>query len=774
MPFVSAFDSLEYESSKHLHKYRKDLKKINTLTDHYRNLPNDTLRFEAQSLIEDFSLKNRKVVLRLMAIAREVTYRLLGKFQYDVQILGALAALDRNAVQMSTGSGKTITLILPAVIFGLTRKGVNILTVNDYLSERDWEETHPVYDWFGLTNAYTNNDQSNAEQRAAYDCDITYSTNSSLGFAYLRSALASDINQDMKVIARPLHAAIIDEVDEILMDDARNPLIIANNKDIREELSTATIGDREVPVEWVLRRLRHLTKIGYEAFEAGSTPFINDEAMDEILELLDIQDSRLVFDNPKLIHVIYSSVTVLFSHKRYEDYMVMPEPDPDTGSRIALIDKATGRLSHGRTLSDNLHAFLEMKEGVFTGSASESSIQVTYQILFNLFHTISGVSGTLGTSFKEFKDIYSMGVVVIPDRLPNKLRQMSHLYVTQEHLFEDLVTKTKLYMASRHPVLIGARTDNEAMVISQYIEKAGIPHHLLVSTDKDEEAIVAKAGLPGSVVVTTDIMGRGTDIHVEDVEMERGLAVLQVGSRPNSRVERQFAGRAARQGQPGRYHRMLTLPELPDIGVVESERKSILRCFQEDIDTIERFNGDILMNGQSHYYYDILKIIDNALAHTESSFSQSRVDDFSNFSITDVIQSSVLHDLDKYRAIIKRAYEEAGSEALQELRLEAAKLLLPSHDRMNRKKVQEALTEVSQIPADELQIQMFDYCQHIAGPFLRALREYSDQSIGTVRMSTTVKYDTRPEILMTTLMSKFLASHEDDYFRFRLKTPASS
>ena len=230
MALKSVYDSLEYESKAPLRKYNKQLKKINSLSDFYRNLPDDALRKEADKYHKKFNIKDKNVINHVYAIAREVTFRLLGKFQYDVQVLGALAALDRNMIQMSTGSGKTITLILPAVAFGMTHKGVNILTVNDYLSKRDWEETKPIYDWFGLSNAYTSNELDDSEQQQAFSCDITYSTNSTLGFAYLNSALASGIGHDIKIIQRPLHAAIIDEADEILMDDARNPLIMHNLK----------------------------------------------------------------------------------------------------------------------------------------------------------------------------------------------------------------------------------------------------------------------------------------------------------------------------------------------------------------------------------------------------------------------------------------------------------------------------------------------------------------------------------------------------------------
>lgn len=756
MELVSVYESLDFESKKPLKKYGKILKKINDLTDTYRNMSDEELFRRAEPYREHFDMSNQKHVIHVFAIAREVTFRLLGKFQYDVQVLGALACLDRNMIQMSTGSGKTITLILPAVAFGLTRKGVHILTVNDYLSKRDWEETRPVYEWFGLSNAYTSNDFDDAVQRQAFDCDITYCTNSTLGFAYLNSALASDIGRDVKIIARPLHAAIIDEADEILMDDARNPLIIANAKDLGAELTTLEYKDKKLSVQWIVDELKSLRNMGHD--DGGSAVFLNDLALDEIIERLGLDED--IFTDARVMHVIYNSVNAIFKNKPYTDYVVLPEPDPDSGSRIALIDKATGRLSHGRTLSDNLHAFVEMKEGVFTGSSNDSSIQITYQMLFNLFKTIAGVTGTLGTSFNEFIEIYQTGIVKIPDRLPNQLQQTTHLYMSQMHLNQDLILKTRLFMSAHRPVLIGAQSDIEAEMISGLLKTAGIPHETLVSTDKDEDVVVASAGKPGSVVVTTDIMGRGTDIHVEDVDMERGLVVLQVGSRPNSRVERQFAGRAARQGQPGSYHRMLTIPELKDIGVSESDISDLMELYRSNKELIEDYSGDIMLNGRNVDYSQILTIIDKALIGSESAFSVSRVEDFQTYSVTDLIQTSLVVQLDNYRKILKNA-NETGE--LMELRKLAAELSLPESQRNNKKLVKAQLAKISAFTSDELQRMVFRYIENIISGVIPALRDHSDIAINTVKMSQQVKYDVKPEIHMMTHIQTFLAEHADDF-----------
>ena len=746
----SVYDSLEYESRKPLKKYRKLLAEINALTDTYRTMSDDDLKAEADKYHQNFDIKNKKMIVHVYAIAREVTYRLLGKFQYDVQVLGALSALDRNIIQMSTGSGKTITLILPAVAFGMTHRGVNILTVNDYLSERDWQETKPVYDWFGLSNAYTSNTLEPSVQREAFACDITYSTNSTLGFAYLNSALASDINEDIKILQRPLHAAIIDEADEILMDDARNPLIIANAKDLSEDMATVTYKDKTFSVQEIVDTLKTLSNIGYDD-DSNGTVFLDDKALDEIIEKLGLDDD--LFADTQMMHIIYSAVGAIFQYKPFTDYVVEAEPDPDSGSRIVLIDKATGRLSRGRTLSDNMHAFLEMKEHVFTGSSNSSSIQITYQTLFNMFQTIAGVSGTLGTSFSEFIDIYNTGVVVIPDRLPNRLQQKTHLYMSQMHLYDDLVHKTRLYMSAHRPVLIGATSDIEAEIISGVLRDKGIENKTLVSTDTNEDAVVESAGKPGSVVVTTDIMGRGTDIHVEDVDYERGLVVLQVGARPNSRVERQFAGRAARQGQPGSYHRMLTVPELREIGVSKEDVKDLLDACRKHKREIEDYIGDVLMNGRNSDYEEIVHMIDTALMGSESAYSTQRVEDFNTYYYADLIQSQIIHDVDKYRKVLK---ESMKTGALQPLRELAVDLSLSDKDKRNKKLRQEMMSRVEVYDLNMLQKLIYDHTRYLIQDFIPQLREHSDNAINTVRMSQQVRYEVKPTTLMLTLIQQFL------------------
>lgn len=766
-PMESVLDSVEFEGAGRLRKYKKLLKKINALSDHYRKMELGDLRVEALSW-DTIDLKDKKQIVQLYALAREVCFRLLGKFHYDVQILGALAALERQMVQMSTGSGKTLTLILPTIAYGLTHKGVMVLTVNEYLSERDWNETKVIYDFFGLTNMYINNNDSPQMQNQAFNCDITYCTNSTLGFAYLNSNLASGIGNDVKPISRPLHAAIIDEADEILMDDARNPLIIASATDLGEELATVEHNGKTFVVQEMLDKLRSLKALDYDMEDKGE-PTMGDKAWTEICELFDVDDS--IFSNQQFIHVIHSSIEALFKQKAYEDYVVAPEPDPDSGSRVILIDKATGRLARGRTLNDSLHAFVEMKEGVFTGVGSSSTMQITYQALFNLFPHITGVTGTLGKCFNEFIEIYQAMVIQIPDRVPNKLRQQTHLFMTRAHLLDRILEFIRIYQASRHPILIGAASDVEAEIVSSYLNHHGVDHVLLVSTDTNEDVVIASAGEVGSIVVTTDIMGRGTDIHIHETDYERGLVVLQVGGRPNSRVERQFAGRAARQGDPGRYHRLLTLPELEDLGVMDSTMKKITGHIRNYREYIEDYNGDVLLDGAAPYYEEVVSWIDEALYASESALSQQRIEDFRVSCLTDLIQVSIVGEMDYYRDVVKRGLvTHDTSETISAL----AKLSLPVKQRKKKKLLAESRKKWEGQDEQFLLETLFDYTEKMIHTVLPKIREYSEIALRTANLTQVAKMETKPEHYMGDLMNKYMMEVEAENLipypkkRFRL------
>lgn len=763
MPLESVYQSLEYESIKPLKKYRKNLKKINAQKDYLRALSDSELKQELKNNLENwggFNIHKQDQVNAIFAIAREVTYRLTGKFQYDVQVIGGLAALERNAIQMSTGSGKTLTLILPVVCFGLTHKGVYVLTVNDYLSKRDWEETSPIYKWFDLTTAYTDNNQPDPMQREAFEKDVIYCTNSTLGFAYLNSALASDIGRDIKLIHRPLYAAIIDECDEILMDDARNPLIIAGAGEKSSKVPMIEYNGKKVSEQEIVEKLKTLRQMEYDDDDNGK-PFIDEQALKEIQKKLDVGSE--MFKNEKLMHVIYSAVQAIFQNQNYTDYIVQDKPDHDTGSRIVLIDKATGRLAHGRTMSDGMHQFLEMKEGVYSGSDSQSTIQITYQILFNLFETIAGVSGTLGASYKEFQDIYGMGMVIVPDRWPSQLKQKTHLYLTQENLNEDLIRQVKLYVSSHHPVLIGARSDIAADMVSDRLTRAGIKHKLLVSTDKDEKGTIAKAGKPGSVVVTTDIMGRGTDIHVEDTKGERGLVVFQLNSRPNSRVERQFAGRAGRQGQPGRYERMLTIPETLDIGLEESKRKQLMAINRKNRDLIAFYHADLLLDGKNPDYTEIVRMIDQALVASESRYSQERVNDFKSYSIVDIIQTALIKQMDIIRGAIKTSLETKDKtelcNALADMSLSRQEK--NESKRKQKRKIKKIANEYETFDLDILQNSAFNYVRDVVNILIPKMRQYSEEAIDTTRLAGQVQFNQTPESIMVELLNKFLDKHKD-------------
>lgn len=747
----SVYETADY-AGKPSKRTRRTLKKINQLQDYYRTMTDKELHRFARGLTLRAHKTGKIDVVKLFACAREVSLRLLGKFQYDVQIIGALSALERNVIQMSTGSGKTITLILPALYFGLTQKGCHVLTVNDYLSKRDWEETRVVYDYFGVTSRYVSADMDAQTRQDGFNCDITYCTNTCLGFSYLNSALASGIGHDIKMIDRPLHAALIDEVDEVLMDDARNPLIIADSRSLMSELTEVRHNGDVYKVSDIFDKLRTLSYLEYDMKDGGK-PFIGDETWDEIQELFGL-DNRM-FRNRHLMHIIDQSIQALFHHQRYVDYIVADEPDPDSGSRIILIDKATGRLSHGRTLNDNLHAFVEMKEGVFTGSSSQATLQITYQTLFNLYPHIAGVTGTLGTSFKEFEEIYKCQTVVVPDRLPNQLVQETKLYPTYDHLWEALVYEVKWLSSAGYPILIGASSDGAASLISDLLTQHTIRHRTLLSIDTDEEQVIESAGHIGSIVVTTDIMGRGTDIHLTEDTTHKGLVVFQVGPRPNSRVERQFAGRAGRQGLPGTYYRMLCLTDWDDMGWFASDldRYNQLKYPLEPQD-----RGDLLRNGQHPHYRALVSRIDGLLNARESSYSQSRVHEFKSGHLVDLIQTSLIAQMDENRKAIKESLDGYHYPMLERI----AFWLTPEKDRHKKHLLKRHQALIEGAPVSYLQNALYNFTYHVMKTVIPEMREYGDSAMETVRLGGQISLPTQPEQHMEELMQQYFEHRQSD------------
>lgn len=753
MKLVSAFDSIEYESIGPLRKYRKLLKKINSKQDYYRDLSLDELKMKAESFDGNFDIKNMKDIVELYACAREVSFRLLGKFQYDVQILGALASLERRIIQMSTGSGKTITLILPAIAYGLTHKGCNVLTVNEYLSERDFNETKVVYEFFNLTCACTSNDKPPIEQKHAYDCDITYSTNSSLGFAYLNSCMASGINQDIKIINRPLYSAIIDEADQILMDDAINPLIIAGESEVDDVLLEVEVCGKKYKTQYIIDKLKTLRYLKYDEKEDDEF-IITDRTINEIQEIFGWDDR--MFESPEVQHIIFNGITAIFKNKKYEDYNVTPEADPDTGSRVVLIDKATGRLAQGRTLNDNLHSFVEMKEGVFSGKSTTSNIQITYQVLFNLFETITGVTGTVGRCFKEFYDIYNCDCVKIPDRLPNKLKEYTKLYSNNDDLYNALVREVKWYQMARYPILIGCENDNGARMFSDILKENGIGHDKLLSTDTNEEYIIGKAGEVNSIVVTTDIMGRGTDIKVHETDYGRGLVVFQIGNRPNSRVERQFAGRAARQGEPGIYYRLLSLPNLRNVGLSKDDIDKILDYERKHIKYINAHYGDILMNGGAPYYDEIVDIINEKLYGDESSASQNRIQNYKATSTIDMVQMSWIYEMDKLRDVLKQSMnDEITKEEFVEYIVDNSyEVMELGYD------YDELYNKVMELDLRVIQESVYEHTRFVVGLNLKDLRNVAEDTHKTVNYAGMAKLEVKSEEYMKRLIFDYLKEHE--------------
>ncbi|MCT7801683.1 MAG: preprotein translocase subunit SecA, partial [Lactobacillus crispatus] len=489
------------------------------------------------------------------AVAREGAKRVLGLYPFHVQILGGIALHYGNIAEMMTGEGKTLTATMPVYLNALEGKGVHVVTVNEYLSSRDEEEMGQLYKWLGLTVGLNLNSMSPDEKRAAYNCDVTYSTNSELGFDYLRDNMVVYKEQ---MVQRPLNYAIIDEVDSILIDEARTPLIIsgeaeqANSDYIRADRFVKTLTEDksdddadddedhgDYKIDWPTKTIS-LTRTG---IEKACQHF-------GLKNLYDVE-------NQKLVHHIDQALRANYIMLKDIDYVVQD-------GEVLIVDSFTGRVMEGRRYSDGLHQAIEAKEGVKIQEESRTQATITYQNFFRMYKKLSGMTGTAKTEEEEFREIYNMQVITIPTNRPIARKDMPDiLYPTLDSKFHAVVEEIKKRHANGQPVLVGTVAIESSERLSKMLDKAGIPHAVLNAKNHAKEAqIIMNAGQRGAVTIATNMAGRGTDIKLgPGVKELGGLAVIGTERHESRRIDNQLRGRSGRQGDPGYTRFYLSLED---------------------------------------------------------------------------------------------------------------------------------------------------------------------------------------------------------------------
>ena len=485
-----------------------------------------------------------QLLFEAFAVVREGAKRVLGLFPYKVQIMGGIVLHHGDVPEMRTGEGKTLTATMPVYLNALSGKGVHVVTVNEYLSERDATEMGELYSWLGLSVGINLAAKSPMEKREAYACDITYSTNSEIGFDYLRDNM---VVRAENMVQRPLNYALVDEVDSILIDEARTPLIVSGANAV-ETSQLYHMADHFV---------KSLDKDDYIIDIQSKTIGLSDSGIDKAEDYFKLENLYDI-ENVALTHFIDNALRANYIMILDIDYVVSEEQE------ILIVDQFTGRTMEGRRYSDGLHQAIEAKEGVPIQDETKTSASITYQNLFRMYKKLSGMTGTGKTEEEEFREIYNIRVIPIPTNRPvQRIDHSDLLYASIEAKFNAVVEDVKVRYQKGQPVLVGTVAVETSDYISQKLVAAGIPHEVLNAKNHYKEAqIIMNAGQRGAVTIATNMAGRGTDIKLgEGVRELGGLCVIGTERHESRRIDNQLRGRSGRQGDPGESQFYLSLED---------------------------------------------------------------------------------------------------------------------------------------------------------------------------------------------------------------------
>ena len=602
-----------------LKRLRKTVAKINKLEPAFEQLSDEQLQAKTAEFKE--RLANGETLQAILpeafATVREASKRVMGMRHFDVQLIGGMVLTDRNIAEMRTGEGKTLTATLPCYLNALTGKGVHVVTVNDYLARRDAETNRPLFEFLGMSVAVNVPGMLPADKREAYKADITYSTNSELGFDYLRDNLAHDKNERFQ---RELHYALVDEVDSILIDEARTPLIISGPAEDATQIYQAidqviphlTFQDKEDSDEYtgegdytldLKNKQAHLTERGMVKVE-------------NILMQMGLMQEGESLYQPARIALLHHTYAALRAHKLFEkdvDYIV-------ENGEIVIIDEHTGRTMAGRRWSDGLHQAIEAKENVNIQGENQTVASITYQNYFRLYEKLAGMTGTADTEAFEFQQIYGLNTVVIPTNKPVLRKDHTDLmFKSEPEKFSAVIKDIQDCIARNQPVLVGTASVEKSELLSHELDKAGIKHNVLNAKFHAQEAeIIADAGLPGAVTIATNMAGRGTDIvlggnwkaevaklenpteeqieaikatwkeRYETVMTAGGLHIIGTERHESRRIDNQLRGRSGRQGDPGSSRFYLSLDDpLMRIYLNEGKLNMMRKAFTEEGEAME-------------------------------------------------------------------------------------------------------------------------------------------------------------------------------------------
>ncbi|PKN21000.1 MAG: preprotein translocase subunit SecA [Deltaproteobacteria bacterium HGW-Deltaproteobacteria-6] len=576
-------------------KNDRELKRLSILL-------NEVNGFETELMsLSDAELKNKTLYFReklkngltlddilteAFAVAREASRRTLMMRPFDVQVIGGIALHEGKIAEMKTGEGKTLAATMPLYLNALEGKGCHVVTVNDYLARRDAEWMSPIYHFLGLTVGVIIHGMDDDERRNAYGKDITYGTNNEFGFDYLRDNMKFSLEE---YVQREFNFAIVDEVDSILIDEARTPLIISG----ASEEST----EKYYKINQIIPRLKK--DVDYTIEEKSKTVVLTEEGVSNVEKYLNVQNLY----EPRNIEIVHHVNQALRAHtlfRRDVDYLVKD-------GEVIIVDEFTGRVMPGRRYSDGLHQALEAKEKVKIEKENQTMASITFQNYFRMYKKLAGMTGTADTEAAEFKKIYNLDVLVMPTNMP-MIRQDHNdlIYKTEQEKIAAVIEEVKALHKAKRPVLIGTISIEKSELLGKHLTRAGVKHHVLNAKNHEREAeIVAQAGQPGQVTISTNMAGRGTDIKLgENVAELGGLHILGTERHESRRIDNQLRGRAGRQGDNGSSRFYLSLED------------DLLRVFgAERISSVMDTVG--LEEGQPIEHKYISKAIENAQKRVE-------------------------------------------------------------------------------------------------------------------------------------------------------------
>ena len=532
---MSIFKKLLDTEYKELKRFMKIADQIEAKSEEYASLTDKQLQNKTKEFKE--LLENGKtledILVDAFATAREASKRVIGEYPYYVQILGALAIHFGNIAEMKTGEGKTLTSVMPAYLNALEGKGVHIVTVNEYLADRDAHWMGQIYEFLGLTVGINARELSPEEKQAAYNADITYSTNNEIGFDYLRDNMV--VRKEDRV-QRPLNFAIVDEVDSVLIDEARTPLIISGG--------SMHTSNQYMDAQRFVQNLKENEDFTIdEKTKSISLTDVGSKKCEQFYKI----DNMYDVNYSALVHHVNNALRANFIMHNEVDYIVQE-------GEVIIVDPFTGRLMHGRQFSEGLHQALEAKEGVKINEETKTLATITFQNLFRMYNKLAGMTGTAKTEEEEFREIYNMYVIEIPTNRPVIRQDMADLiFATKKDKYAAIINEIKERHKTGQPVLVGTIAVETSELISNMLTKEHIKHEVLNAKNHAREAeIIAKAGEKGSVTIATNMAGRGTDIKLgEGVKELGGLCVIGTERHESRRIDNQLRGRAGRQGDPG-------------------------------------------------------------------------------------------------------------------------------------------------------------------------------------------------------------------------------